>query len=49
METLVTAKGQDRCSEGHENPRGCGQPKKVKPSTDMVYCIKQIIKNGNDT
>ena len=28
MESLVMAKEQDRFSEGCENPRNCGQPKK---------------------
>ena len=38
------AKEQDRFSEGSENPRGCGQPKRVKLSTDTAYFAKQIIK-----
>ena len=48
METLAMAKEQDRFSEGCENPRGCGQPKKVILSTDMAYCTKQIVKNDDD-
>ena len=48
IETLVMAMEQDRFSEGCGNPRGCGQPKKVKSSTDLGYCAKQIIKNYDD-
>ena len=48
MQTFAMAKEQNRFHEGCKNPRGCGKPKKVKPSIDKAHYAKQNVRNNDN-
>ena len=48
MQTFAMVKEQNRFSEGCENPRGCGKPKRQNPSIDKAHYAKQNVRNDDD-